>query len=595
MNIQENFDLTPLTTFGIPVKARYYAEYGSVRELEQIMRTPEYQQSEVLHIGGGSNLLFIKDFDGLVLRSAIKGITIYRKNADTVYAIAGAGEDWDAFVQRTIAEGLTGLENLSGIPGQCGASAVQNVGAYGVEASDTLFTVECYDRLAHGVVKFNNEDCRFGYRDSRFKHEWRGRYYVLRVSFRLKPSRVAEHVDYGALKGLADRLGHAPTPAEVAREVVSIRNAKLPDPKEIGSAGSFFKNPVLPYAYYRDHILVRNPDVPCYRVADGVVKIPAGWLIEHAGLKGCTIGGAEVYPKQCLIIVNKDGKATGASVAALAEHVRRTVQERYGVILRPEVNYIDTSVHVEVLGSGTSKGVPEPACTCRACRSADPRDKRLRASVLVLTHGLTLLIDASPDFRQQALRSGIDYVDGALITHQHYDHVGGIDDLRAYCMTGPVPMYMLPSVAGDLRKRLDYCFRPHPYPGIPQLGLHEVGDEPFYFRGLKIIPIHVNHATLPILGYRIGPFAYITDAKTVPEEEIEKLQGVKLLIVNALRETEHFSHFNVQEALEFISKIKPEQAFLTHICHDMPPHAEAEKLLPPNVHLAYDGLRLSVN
>lgn len=592
--ITENFDITHLTTFGIEVKARYFAEYSSVKELEAIMRTPEYQQNEVLHIGGGSNLLFVNDFNGLVLHSAVRGLTAYRKNEETVYLIAGAGEKWTDVVKFSIEEGLQGLENLSYIPGEAGAAPIQNVGAYGVEAGDLIFKVECYDRLAHKVVTFSKEECRFGYRDSMFKHEGRGRYYVLRVSFRLKPGKSAENLDYGPLKTLASRLGHAPTTLEVSEEITAIRRSKLPEPSELGSAGSFFKNPVVRRKYFEAEILKRCPDVPCYDLPDGKVKIPAGWLIEHAGLKECRIGGAQVYERQCLVLVNTGG-ATGASVEGLCRHIQMEVNRKYGLWLSPEVNIVDTAVHVEVLGSGTSKGVPEPACQCEVCTSADTRDKRLRASVLVKTQGLSLLIDASPDFRCQAVRAGIYNVDATLITHQHYDHVGGIDDLRPYCSNSLMPLYVTPPVASDLRRRLDYCFREVHYPGVPGFDIHEVGENPFYFRGVKIVPIHVMHASLPIVGYRIGNFAYITDAKTIPEEELAKLHGVKVLILNALRKTQHFSHLTLEEAIDLVKRIEPEQAYLTHICHDMGLHAEVEKELPAGIHLAYDGLRLTVN
>lgn len=592
--IQENYDITHLTTFGIKTKARYFAEYSSVRELQQIMRTPEYQQNEVLHIGGGSNLLFLSDFNGMVLRSAVKGLKVYRKDSDTVYLIAGAGEDWPGLVDFCVEQGLAGLENLAGIPGQAGASVVQNVGAYGVEAKDCIFKVECYDRFTHTIRNFTAEECRFGYRDSIFKHEAKGRYFVLRVCYRLKPADIAGHLDYGPLKELAARLGHTPRIGEVRDAIIDIRNSKLPNPADVGSAGSFFKNPVVLRSYYTNVVLAADPETPCYEIDGSRVKIPAGWLIERAGLKGCSIGDAQVYEKQCLVIVNK-GNATGASVKALSEHIIHTVKRKFGVLLHPEVNFIDTSVQVEVLGSGTSKGVPEPGCMCDTCRSEDKRDRRNRASVLVKTHGLTLLIDASPDLRSQALRSELLDIDVTLLTHQHYDHVGGLDDLRAFGIDKNVPVYCSTAVADDLRRRLDYCFRQHLYPGVPNIELHEIGETPFYFQGVKIVPIKVMHASLPILGYRIGDFAYITDAKTVADEEIDKLKGVKVLIVNALRFREHFSHFNVDEALSFIDKVKPECAWLTHICHDMGRHAEAERKLPPNVRLAYDGLRFKVD
>lgn len=593
VEIKENIELAEMTTFGISATARYFAQYSSVKELQEILRTPEYQQNEVLHIGGGSNLLFIRDFDGIVLRSQIKGMQLYKKNEDIVYLIVGAGEEWDDVVNFAIDCELAGLENLAGIPGQAGAGAIQNIGAYGVEAKDTIFKVECYDRLSHTVRTFTNEECRFGYRDSIFKQELKGRYFVLRVCYRLTPGKTAKNLEYGQLRQLSERLGHTPSIEEVRDEVIRIRNSKLPDPKELGSAGSFFKNPVISRKYYEDYVLSIDKDVPHFDVDENHVKVPAGWLIEYAGLKGVHIGGAKIYEKQCLVIVNT-GNASGTSVKALADHVTLTVKKKYGIMLYPEVNYIDTAVHVEVLGSGTSKGVPEPACLCPVCQSQDFKDKRLRASVFVQTHGLKLLIDASPDFRSQAIRSNILDIDATLITHQHYDHVGGLDDLRVYGSDKDVPIYALPAVKADLERRLDYCFRPHPYPGVPNIEIHEIGETPFYFRGVKIIPIHIMHAKLPIVGFRIGNFAYITDAKTIPDTEIEKLEGIKVLIVNALRYRPHFSHFNLDEALEFINKVKPEQAYLTHICHEMGKYSDVEPSLPKNVHLAYDGLKLLI-
>lgn len=593
--------LAPLTTFGIPAKARLFAEYSSLKELTKISRSEEFLNNEVLHIGGGSNLLFVNDFDGLVLHSAIKGIVRYDKNEDTVYAIASSGEKWTDFVDWCIAEGLGGVENLAGIPGEVGASAVQNVGAYGAEVKDVIHNVECFDTVTRHTKVFTNEECSFGYRDSFFKHEGKGRYYVLRISFKLKKTTLAENLNYAPLQKFAEELGRTPTTRELADEVVRIRNQKLPDPAVIGSAGSFFKNPVVNKYYYQEQMLGFDPEIPCYPVYDRDgnldehhVKVPAGWLIDHAGLKGFRIGGAEVYPKQCLVIANT-GNATANDVAQLANHIVETVMEKYAVILHPEVNFIDTNIQVTVLGSGTSKGVPEVACACRVCRSKSPFDKRLRASILVKTHGLDLLIDASPDFRQQALKHNIYNVDAALITHSHYDHVGGIDDLRPFCVNGDVPMYVRSDVNDDLHRRLDYCFRKHPYPGVPTFDMHEIGNEPFYINGLKIIPISVMHGKLPIVGYRIGNFAYITDAKTIPEEEMEKLYGLKVLIVNALRDREHFAHFNIAEALELIEKVKPAEAYLTHFNHEIGLHTELERRLPTHVHPCYDGLTINVN
>ena len=594
--IKKDVDITSMTTFRIPVKVKYFAEYESVRELEDIMRTQEYQQSEVFHIGGGSNLLFIKDFDGLILHSKIKGIKVYKKDDETSYVIAGAGEKWTDLVDYCVENDLSGLENLAYIPGEVGASAIQNVGAYGVEAGNLIHSVECYDRLSHKIVTLKQNECRFGYRDSIFKNEVKGRYFVLRVSYKLKNSSEAFNLNYGPLKNLRDNLGFNPTIKEVREEIIAIRKNKLPDPSEIGSAGSFFTNPVVSRKFYEEVMLSRDSSVPHYDIPDldDYVKIPAGWLIEHAGLKGQSEGGAFVFPKQCLVIANH-GNATAKDVLSLAEKIKEEVFKYFGVILNPEVNYIDSSVYVTVLGSGTSKGIPEINCSCKVCVSKDEHDKRLRSSVLVRTRGVNILIDASPDFREQALKNNLREIDAVLFTHSHYDHVGGIDDLRPYCVYGDLPLYLRKDVAEDLKRRIDYCFREHVYPGVPKFILNEIGNEPFMIGDVKVTPVSVYHAKLPIVGFRIGNFAYITDAKTIEDKEIEKLIGVKTLIVNALRYKDHFSHFAVDEALKLIERIKPHEAYLTHICHDMGLHREVNKALSNNVKLAYDGLKLQVN
>lgn len=591
--IQHDIDLAPYTTFGIPARARLFCEYPSERVLEKLSRTPEFTDNEVLHIGEGSNLLFVHDFDGMVLHSGIKGMKRYEKNPETVFAIVGAGERMDDFIRWTIEEGLSGLENLSGIPGEAGASAVQNVGAYGVEAGDYIHAVECFDTETRKTVRFTCEECQFGYRDSRFKHDWKGRYYVLRVSFRLDSTGIPRHLEYGPLKEYAAGLDHTPTMQEVRDKILSLRASKLPDPKEIGSAGSFFKNPVVSEYYFTQEVLRRDPDIPHYKLDNGYVKVPAGWLIEHAGLKGFRVGGAQVYPNHALIIVNT-GNATASDVCQLSKIVERTVLDKYGLQLFREVNFIDTSIEVTVLGSGTSKGVPEIGCGCHVCRSEDPRDKRLRASVLVRTHDLNLLIDASPDFRRQALDNDISNIDAVLVTHSHYDHVGGLDDLRPLCAFHDIPLYVREDVDGDLRRRLDYCFREHLYPGVPKFETRIIDGRPFMINGLKIVPVEVMHGKLPIYGYRIGGFAYITDASHIEESELQKLYGVDTLIINALRFREHFAHFNVSQALEIIRQVAPRQAFLTHLSHDAKLHAELDDLLPGYVHPAYDGLVIHV-
>lgn len=588
MTIEHDKDLKGLTTFKVAAKAALYAEYSSEQELLQLSRMPEFIDNEVLHMGGGSNLLFVSDFRGLVVHSAIKGIREYRKDGSTAFVIAGAGEKWTDLVDWSIERGLSGLENMAGIPGEVGASAVQNVGAYGAEAGDFIHSVECFDTDTRKSVVLKNEDCRFGYRDSLFKHEGKGKYIVMRVSYRLRVGTEALRLAYEPLRKFADALGRTPTTAEIAREVMRIRDSKLPNPATTGSAGSFFKNPVINKYFFDEEISSRGDGIPTHIASEGMLKIPAAWLIDHAGLKGYRKGGAEVWGKQPLVIANTGG-ATARDVVDVARHVEDTVRERFGIDLIPEVNYIDSSMKVTVLGSATSKGVPEIGCTCRVCRSADRRDKRLRASVLIETGGQRILIDASPDLRQQALRNSIHTIDAVLLTHQHYDHVGGLDDLRPFCKDRDIPVYTNRRTADDLRRRLDYCFREQRYPGVPGLDLHVLDGHPFRVNGLKIVPVEVMHGKLPIYGYRIGKFAYVTDAKTISEREKEKLTGLDVLILNCLRtEQEHFAHIILHEALALINELKPGRCILTHASHKMGLYAETSRLLPEGVSLAYD-------
>jgi UDP-N-acetylmuramate dehydrogenase len=591
--IEQNKDLTTLTTFGIPAKAAYYAAYSSVDELRKIMKSEIFRTNERLFIGAGSNLLFVNDFNGLVLHSNIFGKQVYRKDEDTCYAIAGAGENWGEFVDWCVEEGLAGLENLAYIPGEVGSSAVQNVGAYGVEAGDLIHSVEVMDVETGNVERITHDRCRFGYRESMFKHEGKGRYIVLRVSFKLTPSTTARHLEYGPLKSLAERLGHTPTIAEVRDEVVKIRSNKLPEPKEIGSAGSFFKNPVIDKYYFEQVVEPLGPDMPRFDVGERRVKLSAAWLIDHAGMKGYSIGGAKVFEQQPLVLVNAD-HATADDVVALSRKVQETVKQRFAVDLQPEVNFIDTNIKVTILGSGTSKGIPEIGCRCRTCCSDDSHDKRLRASAYVETHGMKILIDPSPDFRYQALRFGVEAPDAVLITHSHYDHVGGLDDLRPFCANKDMDLYATKDVEDDLRRRIDYCFREHPYPGVPTFKLHTIDKTPININGLKVTPIEVMHGKLSIRGYRIGNFAYITDASHIDEYSMELLEGVDTLVINALRERKHFAHFSLGEALEIIKELKPKHAYLTHICHDMGLHSQVETKLPENVHLAFDGLKFEI-
>lgn len=248
---------------------------------------------------------------------------------------------------------------------------------------------------------------------------------------------------------------------------------------------------------------------------------------------------------------------------------------------------------ITILGSGTSTGVPEIGCTCQVCTSADPRDKRLRTSALFETETECILADCGPDFRAQMLRCGFRKIDGVLITHEHYDHVGGIDDLRPFCRFGEVPLYAEDYTAERLKNRIPYCFGENKYLGVPQIVLEEiVPDRPFHINRAEIVPIRVMHGALPILGYRINNVAYVTDMKTMPEEELSSLQGLDCLIVNALRHEPHWTHQTLDEALAFAGRTGAKETYFIHMSHHVGLHAEVEKKLPPHCHLAYDGLEI---
>ena len=246
---------------------------------------------------------------------------------------------------------------------------------------------------------------------------------------------------------------------------------------------------------------------------------------------------------------------------------------------------------ITILGSGTSTGVPEVGCQCAVCRSSDPHDKRLRTSALVEVDDTRILLDCGPDFPAQVMNIPIKKIDGVLITHEHYDHVGGIDDLRPFCRLGEVQLYAEEYTGERLRRRMPYCFVEHKYPGVPQLGLPVIHpDQPFHINGVEVLPIRVMHGPLPILGYRIGPLVYITDMKSLPEEEFVHLEQVDCLIVNALRYQPHWTHQSVDEALAFAARVNARETYFIHMSHHVGLHKEVVKSLPPHVHLTYDGM-----
>ena len=307
-----------------------------MEELRALLRT--YKGERLLHIGAGSNLLFTKDFDGVVLHSRICFARALEEDAEGVNIEAGAGIVMDDLIAQVADMGLYGLENLSHIPGEVGASAVQNVGAYGVEAKDVIREVHAVAVESGEECVFSNADCHFGYRDSIFKNEWKGRYIITSVVFHLS-KQPQPHLDYGNLRQAL--AGKEPTPMNIREAVIAIRKQKLPEPEELGSAGSFFKNPIITHEHFQTILQQEQKtaaEIPHFETADGI-KIPAAWLIEQCGWKGKRQGGAQVYEKQPLVIVNT-GNATAQDIITLAADITESIAQRFQITLHPEVNYI---------------------------------------------------------------------------------------------------------------------------------------------------------------------------------------------------------------------------------------------------------------
>lgn len=249
-------------------------------------------------------------------------------------------------------------------------------------------------------------------------------------------------------------------------------------------------------------------------------------------------------------------------------------------------------MRITFLGTGTSQGVPLIGCSCAVCRSADPRDNRLRSSILVEDQGKTLAVDAGPDFRQQMLRYGVNKLDAVLLTHEHKDHLAGLDEVRAYnfLQQKEMPVYARPRVQQAIRREFSYIFESPQYPGIPRIDLRTIGHAPFDAEGLPVVPVEVMHHQLPVLGFRFGDFVYITDANFIPDAEKEKIAGCGILVLNALRREAHISHFTLAEALALVEELQPRRAYFTHISHQMGLHASVTEELPEHIAIAYDGL-----
>lgn len=331
-----NYSLLAHNTFGIDVLCSRFVEYSSVEEAQQLVGSLTAADEPLLILGGGSNLLLTGDYQGTVLHSAIKGIQVVEEDADAVLLECGSGEVFDDVVAYAVAHGYHGAENLSIIPGEVGASAVQNIGAYGVEAKDIIYKVEAVEIATGHVVTFDNADCEYSYRQSKFKHEWRDKYLVTHVIYRLTKT-FAPDLDYGNIRtSLAAHHISQPTAQQLRDVIIEIRNAKLPDPKVQGNAGSFFMNPIVEKAKYEE-LLAQYPAMPHYTIDAAHEKIPAGWMIDQCGWKGKSLGNAGVHDKQALVLVNRGG-ATGEEIVKLCETIRKDVFDKFGIEIHPEVN-----------------------------------------------------------------------------------------------------------------------------------------------------------------------------------------------------------------------------------------------------------------
>ena len=331
-----NYSLLGHNTFGIAACCRRFVEYASVEEARQIVASLSETDEPLLLLGGGSNLLLTQDYPGTVLHSAILGVRVVAEEGDKVFLECGSGEVFDDVVAYAVKHGYHGAENLSLIPGEVGASAVQNIGAYGAEAKDIIYKVEAVEIATGKVVVFDNADCEYSYRQSKFKHEWKDKYLVTHVVYRLQKSFCPD-LDYGNIRSALETKHIAEPTAQQLRDVIiEIREAKLPDPKLLGNAGSFFMNPIVEKAKYEE-LAALYPGMPHYTIDDSHEKIPAGWMIDQCGWKGKSLGRAGVHDKQALVLVNRGG-ATGEEIVKLCETIQKDVKQKFGIEIHPEVN-----------------------------------------------------------------------------------------------------------------------------------------------------------------------------------------------------------------------------------------------------------------
>lgn len=337
MQLQEHVSLKPYNTFGIDVPARYFLEVGSIAALKEALGRKDLPTPFVL--SGGSNILLTAPIDALVLYINLRGREVIRETDEDVTIRAMAGENWHDLVLWSLEQGYGGIENLALIPGKSGTAPIQNIGAYGVELKDVFEACTAVEITTGQERRFDWEQCRFGYRDSFFKREGKGKYIIVSLELRLTKKNHRRSTSYGAIEAeLSERGISDPTPSDIAAAVIDIRRRKLPDPSELGNSGSFFKNPVISGSRFEE-LRERFAQLPGYPQGDGTIKVPAGWLIEQCGLKGYRSGDAGVHQKQALVLVNYGG-ASGQQILQLARHIQEKVQEAFSIELQPEVNII---------------------------------------------------------------------------------------------------------------------------------------------------------------------------------------------------------------------------------------------------------------
>lgn len=338
MTVQTNVSLKPYNTFGLDATAKYFVEVSNIEQLQAILQNPDYQGIERLILGGGSNLLLTKDFDGIVIKISIKGIEKFKEDDENIWLKVGAGEVWHDLVMYCVNHNYAGVENLSLIPGTVGAAPMQNIGAYGIEIKEVFESLEAIEIKTGKNRIFTKDECQFGYRESIFKHAIKGEYVIVNVNFKLSKTPVY-HVEYGAIKDTLAEMGIDQLNIKaISDAVISIRQSKLPNPAEIGNAGSFFKNPEIPKSQF-DLLKEQFPTIPSYPVNEQTVKVPAGWLIEQAGWKGQRFGDIGVHAKQALVLVNFGG-GKGNEIKELSQKIQDSIKEKFGIQLHAEVNFV---------------------------------------------------------------------------------------------------------------------------------------------------------------------------------------------------------------------------------------------------------------